>query len=127
MTRRQIARGFVTQLQKTSLKEAVNQLAALIITEKKTRDLQLLLEEIRAELERAQGHVSAVVTTARPLSSHLEKEIAGLLQKKTEAKSVSINNIVDESIKGGFIARTSQYELDASITGKLAQLKGATR
>ncbi len=127
MTRRQIARGFVSQLQKTSLKEAVNQLAALIIVEKKTRDLQLLLEEIRTELERAQGHISAEVTTARPLSSHLEKEIAALLQKKTAAKTVSINNIVDESIKGGFIARTSQYELDASVRGKLAQLKGVSR
>lgn len=127
MTRRQIARGFVSQLQKKSFKEAVNELAALIITEKKTREIPLQLEEIRNELERAQGHVSADVTTARPLSAHLEKEIATLLQKKTSAKTVDINNIVDQSIKGGFIARTSQYELDASITGKLAQLKGAIR
>ena len=127
MTRGQIAKGFVSQLQKKSFKEAVNELAALIITEKKTREIELLLEEIRNELERAQGHVSADVTTARPLSAHLEKEIATLLQKKTSAKTVDINNIVDQSIKGGFIARTSQYELDASITGKLAQLKGAIR
>jgi len=126
MTRRQIARGFVGQLQKKSLKEAVNELAALIITEKQARDLQLLLEEIRNELERAQGHVSADVTTARPLSAELKKKITVLLQKKTEAKTVSINNIVDESIKGGFIARTAQLELDASVRGKLAQLRGVT-
>ena len=56
----------------------------------------------------------------------MKKKITVLLQKKTDAKTVSINNIVDESIKGGFIARTAQLELDASVRGKLAQLRGVT-
>ena len=127
MTRRQIARGFVAELENNSVAHAVKQLAALIITEKISKDIDLLVEEIRAELERASGHVSAKVTTARPLTSQLESEISTMLKKKTAAKSVSISNTVDESLIGGFIAKTAQFELDASVKGKLLQLKGVTR
>jgi F-type H+-transporting ATPase subunit delta len=127
MTRRQIARGFVAQIQETSLKSATRSLAALMISEKMVKDIDLLVEEIRTELERSAGHIAADVTTARPLTSHLQQEISEMLKSKTSAKSVAINNIVDESIMGGFIARTSQYELDASVKGKLLQLKGVTR
>jgi len=127
MTRRQIARGFVAQMQETSLKQATRSLAALVISEKITKDIDLLIEEIRAELERAAGHIAADVTTARPLTDQLRKEISEMLKKKTSAKSVHVNNIVDKSIMGGFIAKTAQYELDASVKGKLLQLKGVTR
>ena len=127
MTRRQIAKGFVSELQQKSFKEAVNELAALLITERQTKDLNLLLEEVRAELQRAAGHVSAEVITARPLGSELRKAIIQLVQQKTKAKSIDVSNKIDESIKGGFIARTADMEIDASVSGKLSQLKGATR
>ena len=127
MTRRQIAKGFVAELQSKSMAVAVKELAAFVITDKRVNDLDLLLEEIRRELQRVAGHVSAEVITAHPLSAKLKEEITKLLKTKTSAVTIDISNTVDESVKGGFIARTAEFEFDASVAGKLAQLKGATR
>ena len=91
MTRKDIARGFVSRYQQVG-DAAVKELAALLIENKKTTDVVLLIEEIRAELARVNSHVSAVVQSATPLSDDFQKQIMGIIKKMTNAESVSIDN-----------------------------------
>lgn len=123
MTRKDIARGFVSRYQQVG-DAAVKELAALLIENKKTTDVVLLIEEIRAELARVNSHVSAVVQSATPLSDDFQKQIMGIIKKMTNAESVSIDNELEPELLGGFVIKAPELEYDASVRGKLAQLKG---
>lgn len=123
MTRKDIARGFVSRYQQVG-DAAVKELAALLIENKKTTDVVLLIEEIRAELARVNSHISAVVQSATPLSDDFQKQIMGIIKKMTNAESVSIDNELEPELLGGFVIKAPELEYDASVRGKLAQLKG---
>jgi len=70
-----------------------------------------------------QGIKVATVTTAIPLSSELEKKVLAKVEEMTGSKSVSLRNIVDESIMGGFILRIDDTQYNASIANQLSNLK----
>ncbi len=123
MTRKDIARGFVSRYQQVG-DAAVKELAALLIENKKTTDVVLLIEEVRAELARVNSHISAVVQSATPLSDDFQKQIMGIIKKMTNAESVSIDNELEPELLGGFVIKAPELEYDASVRGKLAQLKG---
>ncbi|WP_299524284.1 ATP synthase F1 subunit delta [Winogradskyella sp.] len=64
----------------------------------------------------------AKVTSATPLTKDLEKKVLAKVKELT-GKSTEIENIVDESIMGGFILRVGDLQYDASIANKLNKLK----
>jgi F-type H+-transporting ATPase subunit delta len=69
-----------------------------------------------------QGIATAVVTSAKALSESLQKQIqekvASLIQKQ-----VTITNIVDPSLMGGFILRVGDLQYNASVAAQLQQLE----
>ncbi|WP_422106698.1 ATP synthase F1 subunit delta [Winogradskyella sp.] len=64
----------------------------------------------------------AKVTSATPLTKELEKKVLAKVKELT-GKATEIENIVDESIMGGFILRVGDLQYDASIANKLNKLK----
>lgn len=64
----------------------------------------------------------AKVISAAPLTKSLEKKVLAKVKELT-GKSTEIENIVDESILGGFILRIGDLQYDASIANKLNKLK----
>ncbi|MFC7356113.1 ATP synthase F1 subunit delta [Jejudonia soesokkakensis] len=70
-----------------------------------------------------QGIKSAQVTTAVPLSSELETKVLAKVKELTGSDQVTITNIVDESIIGGFILRIGDLQYNASIANKLGNIK----
>ena len=72
--------------------------------------------------DKNQGKVSATVTTAVPLTEDLEKEVLKKAATLTPLK-VELKNIVDSSIKGGFILRVGDLQYNASIADRLEALK----
>jgi F-type H+-transporting ATPase subunit delta len=64
----------------------------------------------------------AVVITASPIDKHLENQILSQI-KIPEAKSITLTNLVDSSIIGGFIIRYDGKEYNASIKQNLKNLK----
>ena len=48
----------------------------------------------------------------------------GIIKKMTNAESVSIDNELEPELLGGFVIKAPELEYDASVRGKLAQLKG---
>ena len=64
----------------------------------------------------------AVVTTAVPISADLEKKVLAKVKELTGAEA-ALENVVDESIIGGFILRVGDLQYNASISGRLSSLK----
>lgn len=71
----------------------------------------------------AQGVQVAKVTTAVPLSSELEEKVLIKVKEMTGSEKVTVENIIDESIIGGFILRVGDLQYNASIANKLNRLK----
>lgn len=68
------------------------------------------------------GKEKATVTTAVPMTEDLEIKVMAKIKELT-SKSVELENIVDESIIGGFILRVGDIQYNASIASKLNKLK----
>ena len=72
--------------------------------------------------EAAQGKANAVVTSAVALSESLEKEIKEKVAKLIN-KEVTITNLVDPSLLGGFVLRVGDLQYNASVAAQLQQLE----
>ncbi|MBT8265565.1 MAG: ATP synthase F1 subunit delta [Bacteroidia bacterium] len=68
------------------------------------------------------GKEKASVTTAVPMTSELEIKVLAKVKELTN-KAVELENIVDESILGGFILRIGDKQYNASIANQLNTLK----
>lgn len=106
-----------------SMERVAQVLAAYLVDNHTIRDAELYLRDIRGELERRFGLVSADVKSARELTDKLEKQISEFIKKETRAKNVEIIKTVDESLVGGVIISTTDAELDNSIRTKLQKLR----
>ena len=64
----------------------------------------------------------AIIITASPIDKDLEKKILSQI-KIPAAKSITLTNLIDSSIIGGFIIRYDGKEYNASIKQNLQNLK----
>ncbi|MEJ6791688.1 MAG: ATP synthase F1 subunit delta [Lacinutrix sp.] len=64
----------------------------------------------------------ATVTTALPLTDDLKVKVLAKVKELTR-KEVAVENIIDETILGGFILRVGDLQYDASITNQLNKLR----
>ncbi len=71
----------------------------------------------------AQGVKVAEVTTAIPLTSELKDTVLAKVKELTGSTSVTLNNIIDTTIIGGFILRVGDLQYNASIANKLNRIK----
>ena len=124
MPNKAIARGFVARLSEVKEAQAVKELAALLMMNKKTKDMQFILEEIRNEIDRVNHHVIADVGSARKISDKQLAEIEQLVKKMTEAKTVQLETYLNPELIGGFKVSAPNFEYDASVATKIRQLKG---
>ena len=68
------------------------------------------------------GSQVAEVTTAIPLTGDLEDKVLAKVKEIT-GKNVSLEKIIDPTIIGGFILRVGDKQFDASILGKMNNLR----
>jgi len=72
--------------------------------------------------DESRGVQVAIVTTAIPMSAELEVKVLQKI-KEISDKNISIQNVVDPSIIGGFILRIGDIQYNASIENKIQRLK----
>ena len=72
--------------------------------------------------EQLKGKDVAFVTTAVPLTSALEKKVLKQVAQIT-GNEVTLENVIDESIIGGFVLRVGDLQYDASVANQLGNLK----
>ena len=72
--------------------------------------------------DQSKGIELATVTTAIALTDDLKKQVLAKAKELT-GKDVEVENIIDESILGGFILRVGDTQYNASISNQLNKLK----
>lgn len=100
----------------------LRRLAAHLLRTNQAADVDLLVNDIASELHRQAGHLSVEVTAARTLTPSTRKAIDRQLRELTGASSIDLHESVDADLVGGFVARTPEAELDASLRQGLRKL-----
>ena len=72
--------------------------------------------------DQLRGSQIATVTTAVALTADLKTKVLAKVKELT-GKEAEVENIIDESILGGFILRVGDIQYNASIANKLDKLK----
>lgn len=125
ISRRKIAEYVAGELQSGKVsKNLAQQLAAYLVAEKQSHQVDLLVSDIEAALDSQYGVSSARITTARPLTADLRKAITDFVKKSENAKSVVIaEESTDADLIGGVTIQTPQGFFDSSVRYQLQQLQ----
>ncbi|HZH69905.1 MAG TPA: ATP synthase F1 subunit delta [Flavobacteriaceae bacterium] len=85
--------------------------------------LESIAENFVRMYNQKEGVVEAKVTTAVEMNSDLEAKVLEKIKSITKAENVSMVNIVDPEIIGGFVLRVGDMQYDASIANSFIRLK----
>jgi len=93
----------------------------LLIENKRLQLLPLVAKEFIVIYDYLQGVEIAQVTSAVPLTKELESKILNKVKEFSD-KDITLKNIIDPSIIGGFVLRVGDKQLDSSISNQLNTL-----
>lgn len=93
----------------------------LLIENKRLELLPLVASEYTIIFDFLKGVEIAHVTSAVPLNKDLENRILKKV-REISGKDITLKNIVDPSIVGGFILRVGDKQFDSSVSGQLGKL-----
>lgn len=105
-----------------SVQNETKSLFRLLLENKRFEILPAVASQYNLLFDELNGVEVAKVTTAFPITPELEAKVLAKI-KEFSNKSVTINNIVDESIIGGFILRIGDKQYNASVANSLQTLK----
>lgn len=105
-----------------SVQNETKSLFRLLLENKRFEILPAVASQYNLLFDELNGVEVAKVTTAFPITPELEAKVLEKI-KEFSNKSVTINNIVDESIIGGFILRIGDKQYNASVANSLQTLK----
>ncbi len=94
----------------------------LLIENKRLEILEDVAKQYTIIYDFHKGTQAAIVTSAIPLTESLKEKILAKV-KNIINKKVTIENIIDPSIIGGFILRVGDQQFDASISGEMNDLR----
>lgn len=94
----------------------------VLISNKRMTILNDIAKQYSILFDDFNGKEIAKVTTAVPMTKELETKVLAKVKALTN-KEVTLENIVDESILGGFILRVGDKQYNASISNNLNNLK----
>lgn len=102
--------------------EETKSLFGLLLQNKRFENLEAIAVKFAELYDQYKGVEVAYVTTATALTPELETKVLSKIKELTN-KEVTIENIVNPEIVGGFIIRIGDKQFNASISDKLSQLK----
>ncbi len=123
---RQYALSLLESIQGKSDKEAKAVIKDFVSVLAAHRDLgrgEEIAAAFAAAWDEAHGELSAEVTSVRPLPSAAKELIRHFLAKRTGAKSVSLSEVSDKGLLGGFVLRYRSQVIDGSLKAVAAGLK----
>jgi F-type H+-transporting ATPase subunit delta len=94
----------------------------LLFLNKRFEILESIALEYNKLFDILNGFEVAHVTTAIPMDSHLEAQVSERIKMFSD-KKITIKNIVDPEIIGGFILRIGDKQYNASLANRLQVLK----
>lgn len=117
----QLAQAYLKLRQQTSAPHALKALAAVLIHEHRTHQVDLVIREIRQKQLR-QGEAFVAVETAHEVPTSLKRTLEGTLCKLTGARQVTAQYTLQPELIGGFRALTATHEINASLQNILEKL-----
>jgi len=97
-------------------------LISTLSTNNRISILQHVASKYNQLFDESKGIQIATVTTAVELTEDLKKKVLAKAKALT-GKDVEVQNIIDESILGGFILRIGDTQYNASVANQLNKLK----
>ncbi len=119
--------GAITALaKKMKLSPMMGNVLALMAQKRRLFVLPQLVQTLREIIATEKGEVTADVTSAKALTKTQADKLAQSLNAST-GKTVTLNQIVDESLIGGLIVKVGSKMIDTSISAKLNSLQNAMK
>ena len=106
----------------SSVQAETNSLFHLLFENKRFEILASIATEYNRLFDESNGIEVAKVTTAFPITPELETKVLDKIATFSN-KKITIENIVDPTIIGGFILRVGDKQYNASVANKLSELK----
>lgn len=94
----------------------------LLFENKRFEILESIAQQYNALYDQSIGVEIAKVTTAFPITADLQTKVLAKIAEFSN-KKITIENIVDPAIIGGFILRVGDKQYNASVASKLGELK----
>ena len=120
------SRALAALAAKAKFSETTRRFLGLLAANGRTSALPDVITAFEALDAAARGAVSAVVTTAAPMSAAQSKAVASALQTAL-GKAPEIETRVDPALLGGIRVRVGSKLFDASLRSKLDSLKFALK
>lgn len=118
-----ISNRLVDGCDKTDL---VNRLAAFLVENHRTKELELVVKDIESELMN-RGIVVARLTSAFDLLSDTKDVIANMIKRETGADNVQLSEFIDKKVLGGIKLEIPGMQYDNTIARKLLILKTSNK
>lgn len=120
VSRKQLAEAIVHILKKsTSKAELARNVAAYLITETRTRELDSLIRDIMQLRFEDEGVLELDIISAHPVTD----EIKSIITSKLPAKQYVVNEEVLPELVGGVRIQTTDSQLDLTVVSRLNSLK----
>lgn len=116
----QIATAILNMSKSSGSKKLSSQIAAYLVKERRSEDLDQIMREVKRQREAKDGIVEADLWAAFPASSDEIKHIMKLI----DVDKYIINKIEDKEMVGGVRVEASGKSLDLTVRNRLNQLKG---
>jgi F0F1-type ATP synthase delta subunit len=113
-------------LSKGASKQLSKEVAAYLLSERRTHELNSVLRDIQADWATA-GHVEVVATSAHPLTAEVKANITKQVKSLyPDAKSIVVTEEHDPEVIGGVRLALANQQLDLSVEAKLNKFKQLT-
>jgi len=116
-----IKRSVVLEVFKNTNK-TTQDLINTLVSNNRINILESVAKKYTQLFDESKGIELATVTTAVALTDDLKKKVLAKAKELT-GKDIEVNNVVDQSIIGGFILRVGDVQYNASISNQLNKLK----
>jgi F-type H+-transporting ATPase subunit delta len=94
----------------------------LVMAQKREEYLPAICREYQSLFRSEKQWLEIHLTTAAPLSEEVQQQLLDTLEKTTR-QTVCARLETDPAIIGGFVAHWDTYRLDASVAGRLKQIR----
>jgi F-type H+-transporting ATPase subunit delta len=94
----------------------------IVIAKGRSEILYATAKEFLNEYNRRKGVLTAVVTSAAPLTEEQKSKIAAIVIEATK-KQIVLETLVDPDLIGGFVLKVGDRQVDTSIASSLNKLK----
>ena len=115
-----------TTLKSGTTKQYSDQIAAYLLSERRTSELNSLMRDVQADWTDA-GHVEVTASSAHPLTDGIRETIKQRIQELyPSASRIIVTEAHDPDVIGGVRLSLANQQLDLSIEAKLNRFKQLT-